>query len=234
MRYLLPALSCLLLVPAVAQPATQSVPVPPAPTIQLFNGRDFTGLHVYVRETTIKPEDAWKVEDGLLRCAGVGRGYVRTNIAYADYTLHAEWRWPKGPGNSGILLNIVGDDVIWPKCFEAQLQSGRAGDFASYFDARSKEEIVSHNPSGVSTGRLSRPGPAVEKPAGEWNTFDIVVSGDTITLTVNGTQVNRITGVRPSGGMIAFQTEGTPIDFRNLELTPLPAAKNLNAPMPPR
>ncbi len=234
MRYLIPTLSCLLVLPAFAQTAAQSVPVPPPATIQLFNGRDFAGLKVFVREATIKPDDAWKVEDGLLRCAGVGRGYVRTVVAYADYTLHAEWRWPNGPGNSGILLNIVGDDVIWPKCFEAQLQSGRAGDFASYFDARSKEEIVSHNPSGVSTGRLSRPGPAVEKPVGEWNTFDIVVAGDTITLIVNGVQVNRMTGVLPSAGMIGFQSEGKAVDFRNLTLTPLPPAKDLNAPMPRR
>jgi hypothetical protein len=43
-----------------------------------------------------------------------------------------------------------------------------------------------------------------------------------------------MTGVKPSAGMIAFQAEGTPIDFRNIELTPLPAAKDLNAPMPPK
>ncbi|HEX2854470.1 MAG TPA: DUF1080 domain-containing protein, partial [Opitutaceae bacterium] len=80
---------------------------------------------------------------------------------------------------------------------------------------------------------LSRTAPAtVEKPPGEWNTYEIVVSGDTITLTVNGTLVNRMTNVQPSAGMIAFQSEGTPIDFRNIELTPLPAAKDLNAPMP--
>ena len=73
---------------------------------------------------------------------------------------------------------------------------------------------------------------AVEKPPGEWNTYDIVVSGDTITLAVNGALMNCMTGVQPSGGMIAFENEGTPIDFRNIEVTPLSAAKELNAPMP--
>ena len=46
--------------------------------------------------------------------------------------------------------------------------------------------------------------------------------------------VNRMTGILPSGGCIGFQSEGTPIDFRNITLTPLPAAKDLNAPMPAR
>jgi len=41
-----------------------------------------------------------------------------------------------------------------------------------------------------------------------------------------------MTGVTPSGGMIGLQAEGTPIDFRNFTLTPLPPAKDLHAPMP--
>lgn len=212
---------------------------PPAPlvhdttTIRLFNGRNFDGLHVFVEPPATDPAAQWKIEDGLLRCLGVGRGYVRTTTAYSDYHLRLEWRWPARAGNSGVFVNVVGRDLIWPKCVEAQLAANHAGDFALFSDARSKEEIVSRNPSGVSTGRLNRTNTAtVEKPPGEWNTYDIVVAGDTITLTVNGARMNRMTGVQPSGGLIAFENEGTPIDFRNIELTPLPAAKELNAPMP--
>jgi hypothetical protein len=202
--------------------------------IPLFNGRDFAGLHIFAEAPSAGPAEGWKIEEGMLRCLGVGRGYVRTTTAYADYRLRLEWRWPAAPGNSGVLLNVVGPDRIWPKSIEAQLAAGRAGDFATFSDARSAEEIVSRNPRGVSTGRLNRtPSSPVEKPPGEWNVYEIVVSGDTLTLSVNGVQVNRMTGVQPSAGMIAFQSEGAPIDFRQIELTPLPAAKNLNAPMPP-
>jgi hypothetical protein len=202
--------------------------------IRLFNGRDLTGLHVFVETPSADPAASWRIDDGMLRCLGVGRGYVRTTTAYADFRLRLEWRWPATPGNSGVLINLVGPDRIWPKSIEAQLAAGRAGDFATFSDARSKEEIVSRNPRGVSTGRLNRTASSpVEKPAGEWNAYEIVVSGDTLTVVVNGVQVNRMTGVQPSAGMIAFQSEGAPIDFRNIELTPLPAAKDLNAPMPP-
>lgn len=203
----------------------------PAPT-PLFNGRDFTGLHVFIDKNEVPVADAWKIEDGVLRATGVGRGYVRTVMPHADYKLSLEWRWPKGRGNSGILLHIVDKDMIWPKGIEAQLATGRAGDFAFFVDARAKEEIVSRNPRGVSTGRLARPGPSAEKPLGEWNTFEIVAAGDTLTLIVNGTEVNRLTGMIPSAGMIGLQSEGSPIDFRNVTLTPLPPAKDLNAPMP--
>lgn len=201
--------------------------------ILLFNGSNFDGLHVFAESVATDPTAGWKIEEGMLRCLGVGRGYVRTTSAYADYRLKLEWRWPVRAGNSGVLLNIVGRDLIWPKAIEAQLAANRAGDFATFSDARSKEETVSRNPTGVSTGRLSRTATgSIEKPPGEWNTYEIVVSGGTITLTVNGIQVNRMTEVHPSAGMIAFQSEGSPIDFRHIELTPLPAAKDLNAPMP--
>lgn len=201
--------------------------------VRLFDGRTFDGLHIYNETAVTTPTAGWKIEDGVLRCLGTGRGYARTVLAYSDYRLRLEWRWPARAGNSGVMLNLVGRDIIWPKCVEAQLAAGQAGDFATFSDARSKEEIISRNPSGVSTGRLKRTvADAIEKPPGEWNVYDIVVSGETITLTVNGVLVNRMTGVQPSGGMIGFQAEGTPIDFRNIELTPLPPAKDLNAPMP--
>lgn len=232
-------MSRLILIVAFACALAARAAQPPAPLVQdttpisLFNGRDFNGLHIFVENSATDPAAVWKIEGGMLRCLGVGRGYVRTVSAYADYRLRLEWRWPARAGNSGILLNIVGRDLIWPKCIEAQLAANRAGDFATFSDARSKEEIVSRNPSGVSTGRLTRTvAAAIEKPPGEWNAYDIVVSGDTITLTVNGILANRMTGVQPSGGTIAFQNEGAPIDFRAMELTPLPAAKELNAPMP--
>jgi len=203
--------------------------------IRLFNGRDFDGLRIFCESPTTDPATQWKTEDGLLRCVGTSKGYVCTTTAYADYHLRVEWRWPGKPTNSGVMVNVVGRDIVWPKSIECQLAAGRAGDFGFFSDARSKEEIVSRNPTGLSTGRLPRTavGP-IEKPAGEWNVYDIVVAGDTITVSINGVQVNHMTGVQPSAGMIALQAEGGLIDFRNIELTPLPAAKDLNAPMPTR
>jgi hypothetical protein len=225
----------LLLTFAVIPLASFSAPlVKDTAPVRLFNGSNFDGLHLFAEAGPADAAASWRIEDGVLRCVGTGKGYVRTTAAYADYHLRLQWRWPARPGNSGVLVNLVGADLAWPKCVECQLANGRAGDFAFFSDARGKEEIVSRNPAGVSTGRLSRNAAAgaVEKPAGEWNTYDIVVAGDTITVSVNGVQVNRMTGVVPGAGMIAFQAEGAPIDFRNIELTPLPAAKDLNAPMP--
>jgi hypothetical protein len=216
--------------------------------LTLFNGRDFDGLHIFVQDAAMKAADVVRVEDGAIRVSGVGKGYIRTTAAYADFKLSLEWRWPKGGGNSGVLLHMVNPDVIWPKGFEVQLATGRAGDLSSYADARSKEELVSRNPTGFSTGRLARKGPAdvdasvtektaiekpgIEKALNEWNRLEVLALGDELTVWINGALVNRMTGVIPSAGMIGLQAEGTAIDFRNVTLTPLPPRKDLHAPMP--
>jgi len=215
---------------AVAQ--SQTPADPPIREVKLFNGMNFDGLRIYFEDKGIDVADIWKPEDAMLRATGKGKGYIRTNTPYADYKLTLEWRWPQAPGNSGVLLHLVNEDTIWPKGFEVQLASGRAGDLSSYVDARSKEEIVSRNPTGYSTGRLPQKGPSAEKPPGEWNTLQVIAEGNTLTIFVNGKQVNRMTEVVPGAGMIGLQAEGTAIDFRNITLTPLPRAKDLHAPMP--
>src|SRR5262245_59359247 len=112
---LLPAVATLHAADAAAKgraPNTAAPLVHDTSPITLFNGRNFDGLLIYVEGTDTKPADVWKIEEGLLRCSGVGRGYVRTTAAYADYTLRLEWRWPVRTGNSGIMLNLVGRDLI--------------------------------------------------------------------------------------------------------------------------
>jgi hypothetical protein len=194
-------------------------------TIQLFNSRNLDGLQIFLEDPSADPTKTFKFEDGILHISGTPKGYIRTQTAYADYALHVEWRFPNGKANSGVLLHMVNRDEVWAKGFEAQLLSGRAGDINVFWDARGKEETVNPNSTGGPhpTGRLSRPAAeSVEKPLGEWNTFDIIAAGDTLTLTVNGNQVNRMTGVRPSAGTIGLQSEDGPVDFRNVTLTPFP------------
>jgi hypothetical protein len=61
----------------------------------------------------------------------------------------------------------------------------------------------------------------IEKPAGEWNTYDITCTGEDIELIVNGVLQNDASKSTLSSGPIALQSEGTPIEFRNVFLIPL-------------
>ena len=60
------------------------------------------------------------------------------------------------------------------------------------------------------------------KPAGQWNTYEIIADGDTVTLVINDEEVNQVTGCATNPGSILLTSEGTEIHFRNIEITPLP------------
>jgi len=186
-------------------------------TITLFNGKDFEGWHMYLKDADADPKDVWKVRDGAIWCKGEPTGFIRTKKEYSDFKLVFEWRWPEKPSNSGVLLHMSGEEKIWPLCMEAQLMHKRAGDFVGMGcdfneNKNKKGEFISYAP---------RMNESNEKMPGGWNTYEIVCNGDTIELKVNGQLQNKATGVSIRKGFIGFQSEGSPIMFRNFKLTPL-------------
>lgn len=196
-------------------------------TVVLFNGENLAGWsHILVEDVAM--EDVWSVADGVLVCKGAPLGYLHTDASYQDYTLTFEWRWAPGsePGNSGVLLRIAGEpETFMPKCVEAQLKHGSAGDIWAFYGANLDAEgdrarEVTANPNLGDFKGLGKITDA-EKPPGEWNLYEITASGGTLTLKVNGELVNEATGLDPVAGPIGFQSEGGEIHFRNMELRPL-------------
>ncbi|MBN2594103.1 MAG: DUF1080 domain-containing protein [Sedimentisphaerales bacterium] len=61
----------------------------------------------------------------------------------------------------------------------------------------------------------------LENPPGEWNSYEIIVDGDTVTLIINGQQVNKATGCDINPGRICLTSEGDEIHFRNVEIAPI-------------
>jgi hypothetical protein len=98
--------------------------------IDLFDGKSLDGWEHYLVKPDVKMADVWSVRDGLLICKGEPMGYLATKKTFTNFRLVVEWRWAPGkpPGNSGVLLRITGKPQALPKCLEAQLQSGSAGD----------------------------------------------------------------------------------------------------------
>lgn len=198
-----------------------------ASSITLFNGENLEGWsHVCVENKPI--EAVWSVVDGVIVCKGEPLGYLQTAGSYQDFTLTFEWRWAPGgePGNSGVLLRIASEpETFMPKCVEAQLKHGSAGDIWAFFGAsldaegERAREVTGHDALGDFVG-VSKIKDA-EKPPGEWNQYEITVSGDSMTLKVNGELVNEATGLDIVSGPIGFQSEGGEIHFRNMELSPL-------------
>ena len=185
--------------------------------IDLFNKKDLKDGYVYLKDADADLQSVWKVRDGELRCSGNPVGFLRTRQEYSDYILVFEWRWPEKPGNSGVLLRMGGEEKIWPLCMEAQLMHKRAGDFVGMGCSFNENKARKGSPISY-TPRMND---SNEKEPGGWNKYEIVCKGDTIEVTINGQLQNKATGVSLRRGYIGFQSEGVPITFRNIKLTPL-------------
>lgn len=182
---------------------------------ELFNGRDLTGWVCVVDDKSgVTAEETFGVRDSNIRIAGNPFGYMRTAEQYGDYRLHVEWRWIGEATNSGLFQRVQDGDKLWPNAIECQLQAGRAGDLLALGGAKIAE--------AESNGRIAikkRNSDAdCEKPAGEWNEAEIVCKGDRITVHINGVLQNECSGVNRKG-YIALQSEGGPVEFRNVYLT---------------
>ena len=180
---------------------------------KLFNGKDLTGWTFRVQaDSTATAEDVFGVKDGVITIAGQPFGYMITDQSFSDYKLHLEWRWPGEPSNSGIFLHAEPIDAVWPRCAEVNLMAGRAGDMIASGGSAFDE---------LTEGRwLRSTKDSAEKPAGEWNTADIICKGNFIQAYVNGVLMNEAHFDR-AAGPIALQSEGGPLEIRNVFITPL-------------
>jgi hypothetical protein len=200
---------------------TKLPPPPPAPDlatiksgtpVTLFNGKDLTGWKL-VNE---KQKNGFSVVDGILtnnpaQVEGqphISYGNLRTEQVFEDFNLKLEVNVPVD-GNSGIYLRGM---------YEIQVSD-------SY-----KKGLDPHNMGGV----YSRICPVVsaEKPAGEWQSFDITLCDRHITVILNGIKIIDNKPVYgPTGGALTsdvfapgpiyLQGDHRAVQYRNIVLTPI-------------
>ncbi len=180
-------------------------------TIALFNGNDLNNWQIVLKDSLAAPDSTFFVKDGMICTTGEPFGYVRTKEKYSNYNLLVEWRWPKDAGNSGVFLH-VNEDKVFPECLECQLYHGNAGDFI----AMGRLDFTEHlDKTNMAVNKLHD---SSENPSGEWNLYDIRVSGDSVTVYVNGVLQNTASALNRTSGWIALQSEGAPVEFRNIRL----------------
>lgn len=183
----------------------------------LFNGKNLKGWTVYENDPAVAPENLFYVKNGVIETVGVPVGYLRTKKEYSNYRLHVEWCYPETPTNSGVFLHVNGPDKIWVSHYQAQLKHGNAGDFILHGVGVS---ATLSDSTYVSTEALKpivpKLHPSNEKPAGEWNSYDITCKGNRIELKVNGLLQCIVTNCSLTKGGIGFQAEGSKIQFRNI------------------
>ena len=202
-------------------------------SVSLFNGSDLTGWHVDVPKMDNDPnvKSPFIVRDGMLVSLGTPNGHLITNAVYQNYRLEAEYRFASKPGNCGILVHASTPRSLYgmfPKSIEVQMLHDNAGDFWCIGeDIKVPDMEKRRGPKekwGVTEGKARRILNLTddsENPVGQWNTMIIECLGNAIKVWVNGDLVNYGYDCTAAKGQIAVQAEGSEVEFRKLQLTPI-------------
>ena len=210
----------------------------PDRVIQLFNGKDLSGWHsdVPTKDTTPDAPESFIVRDGMLVSLGRPRGHLLTDAAYRDYRLEVEYRFPGKPGNCGVLVHasrLRALEKMFPQSIEVQMNHLHAGDFWCIQEnievpdmeaRRPRKEGQKYGGSEGDARRILNLTDNSEKPPGEWNTMIVEARGRTLKVWVNGDLVNEGFNSTADRGQLAIQAEGAEVEFRRVQIGPLPSA----------
>jgi hypothetical protein len=211
------------------RPATAAEPE----TKSLFNGKDLTGWHVDVPQADNNPDakPTFIVRAGKLVSLGEPQGHLITDATYENYRLVVEYRFSAKPGNCGVLVHASTPRALYkmfPKSIEVQMNHGHAGDFWCIVEDIAVPDMEKRRGPketwGVTEGKARRILNLTddsEKPPGEWNTMVIECVKDEVKVWVNGDLVNHGHNCTATKGRIALQAEGSEVEFRKLDLTPI-------------
>ncbi len=188
-------------------------------------------------------EDTWEWRDGVLYCKGDCVGVYRTKEEYVNFELVVHWRHMKSAGNSGVFVWSPAKslEALKPKTnglphgIEVQVldhgyqtqyekQSGKKADwFTTNGDvfpvgSAKMKPFAPLSPNGV------RSFPSANHTHGvkQWNEYYIRAINGEVRLWVNGFEVSGGNACEPATGFVALESEGSPIEFRNIQIRVLP------------
>ncbi len=162
--------------------------------------------------TAVLGPQQWSMDaaTGYLVCDGKGQHeWLRYDREMGDAAFHVEWRFAPVEGadkyNSGVFARTATDLSAWH-----QAQVGLKGGF-----------LFGVTPvQGIAKRVTQEPAALRVRPAGEWNTFELIARGRTLSLWVNGAVTSEI-AVDVPRGHVGLEAEGWRIEFRNLKVKPL-------------
>lgn len=205
--------------------------------VSLFNGKDLTGwkglagnpltraamkpaeLATRQKEADVKMLQNWSVKDGMIVFNGEGSN-ICTVKEYGDIELFVDWRITK-KGDSGIYLRGTPQVQIWDTSrTEVGAQVGSGGLYNNKI-----------NPSA--------PLRVADNPVGEWNNFHIIMTGDRVSVWLNGELVTDNVIMENywdrsiplfEKGAVELQAHGTDLAFRDIMIREIPSTEyNLTA-----
>lgn len=184
--------------------------------------------------------DTWSWADKVLHCTGKPTGVLKTKKPVVNFELSLQWQHEKPAGNSGVFVWTTPESLAslkgpgLPKGIEVQVldhgyaevyeqRTGKKPDwFTSNGDVFPVGVKMTPFPPVSPNGERSFPTKNLSKGAGQWNHYYIRAVNGEVRLWVNGEEVSGGTGCEPRKGYLCLESEGSPIQFKELRIRELP------------
>ncbi|HAA87319.1 MAG: hypothetical protein CMO73_04115 [Verrucomicrobiales bacterium] len=200
-----------------------------------LTGSDFVNVNCH--------KETWRWEKGHAFCTGKPVGVIRMKEQIKNFELVCEWMHKQDGGNSGVFVwaspasikNLEAGKGRLPHGIEVQvLDLG----YAKKYRERHKKPadwFTSHGdvfPTGPAkmkpfppvapNGKRSFPSKNLTKGINEWNHYYVRAINGEVRLWVNGEEVSGGTNCEPAVGYLCLESEGAPVEFKNIRIRILP------------
>lgn len=222
-------------------------PVPPIgnePGWKVVTGDDFVNVNCF--------PDTWRWEGGHAYCTGNPTGVIRYREPLKNFELLLEWMHKKNAGNSGVFVWATPQSISKLAAGHGRLPHGIEVQvldlgYAEHYTKRHKKPadwFTSHGdvfpvgpvkmnpfPPVAPNGKRSFPSKETTKGINQWNRYYVRAVDGEVRLWVNGEEVSGGDGIEPASGYFCLESEGAPIEFRNIRLRKLSEANEDKLPV---
>jgi hypothetical protein len=182
----------------------------PAGFVPLFDGT----LNGWVIENTTA--NNFTVRDRILRVEGP-QGWLRSQAQYGDFALRVEVRFLTDDADSGIFFRAPGPASNtfmrgWPaNAYQVQVRDITRNKATNpiWIGNLYRHRVAPGETSFDSDAALK-----AAKPTGEWQLIEMDVTGDRLTVHLNGTLVTRASNIVNPRGHIGVQGETGALEYR--------------------
>lgn len=189
--------------------------------VKVFNGADFTGW--------AGATENYEVKNGSIVCKPGKGGTIYTADEYGDFIVRLNFKLPPG-GNNGLAIRYPGSgDGAYTGMCELQVLDTEDPKYAK-LDPRQAHGSA-YGMAAAHRGYLRAPG--------QWNYQQVTVKGSTLKVELNGVTIldadlGKVTefmansphpGKDRTSGFFGFAGHNDPVEFRNISIKRLTAAK---------
>lgn len=204
------------------------------PDWRSLGSADFTNVNCHA--------DTWTWHAEGVSCTGKPVGVIRTLKPFTNFEMVLQWKHLSSGGNSGVFvwatpeaLSNLKPGQLPPGGIEVQIldhgyteqyekSSGKKADwFTSNGDVFPVgKSTMKPFPPVAPNSQRAFPRKNLSRGFGEWNHYYIRCINGEVRLWVNGEEVSGGTDCKANTGFLCLESEGAPIEFKNLRIRELP------------